>query len=217
MSEPANVKYKRGIVQCTYCGAINPKMTCSRCKSAHYCGVDCQKVDWPVHKHNCNKSSSTLTIRCGHCGKRDPMMKCGKCLRVHYCDTECQLNEWETHKLECKSVVTNEDQVELSTFHKRACDLIQYISSSDELQDDIKQRLKKDKSTCVIIETPFESVDDIKIHTLDVALYCTMRRVDEKFILKQIKDKIPVTIVEKIDIDTKLSGPTFYLMKDESN
>ena len=30
---------------------------CSRCKVARYCNIACQKRHWPVHKHNCQKTS----------------------------------------------------------------------------------------------------------------------------------------------------------------
>lgn len=28
-------------------------MQCSKCKSVYYCDTECQKADWPEHKHNC--------------------------------------------------------------------------------------------------------------------------------------------------------------------
>jgi hypothetical protein len=28
---------------------------CSRCKMVRYCGIDCQRAHWPVHKHVCSK------------------------------------------------------------------------------------------------------------------------------------------------------------------
>jgi sulfatase maturation enzyme AslB (radical SAM superfamily) len=33
---------------------------CSRCDAIQYCGKECQKKDWKVHKHNCqdNKHSN---------------------------------------------------------------------------------------------------------------------------------------------------------------
>lgn len=39
-------------------GCRQPKdrlIACSRCKSAFFCGKDCQKAAWPVHKKECGK------------------------------------------------------------------------------------------------------------------------------------------------------------------
>ena len=42
---------------CLKCGQLNDGMKhCSRCKSAPYCSVDCQRAHWPEHKLSCSKS-----------------------------------------------------------------------------------------------------------------------------------------------------------------
>jgi hypothetical protein len=39
---------------CHHCGARDVKtLRCSRCKIVRYCGVQCQKEDYPVHKLRC--------------------------------------------------------------------------------------------------------------------------------------------------------------------
>ena len=48
MESVISVKY------CNYCGTISEHIQhCSRCKSVHYCNVECQKKDWPNHKSGC--------------------------------------------------------------------------------------------------------------------------------------------------------------------
>lgn len=37
---------------CAMCSLRGPN-TCMGCGSIHYCSVDCQKQDWPVHKILC--------------------------------------------------------------------------------------------------------------------------------------------------------------------
>lgn len=41
---------------CYVCDAeINTQRTCGKCHKRRYCGVECQKTDWPIHKFNCGK------------------------------------------------------------------------------------------------------------------------------------------------------------------
>merc|ERR1712032_745001 len=42
----------RMVAKCA-CGASQPPVRCGRCKVVFYCGPDCQKKAWPVHKHEC--------------------------------------------------------------------------------------------------------------------------------------------------------------------
>ena len=38
------------------------KLKCSRCLTAQYCGKECQKKDWKVHKNNCKDNNSDENI-----------------------------------------------------------------------------------------------------------------------------------------------------------
>jgi len=40
---------------CSHCGKEGVALKCSRCKQASYCGAECQKSAWPVHKKTCEK------------------------------------------------------------------------------------------------------------------------------------------------------------------
>jgi hypothetical protein len=46
-----------GIKICHHCQKIETQvvlMKCQRCKSAYYCGKECQVADWKIHKRTCN-------------------------------------------------------------------------------------------------------------------------------------------------------------------
>jgi len=38
------------------------RLKCSRCDAVHYCGKECQKKDWKVHKHNCQDNNINIDI-----------------------------------------------------------------------------------------------------------------------------------------------------------
>ena len=47
---------------CYYCKNENEKMkVCSKCRTAFYCTIECQKSDWKNHKTRCNLRSMRLT------------------------------------------------------------------------------------------------------------------------------------------------------------
>ncbi len=46
-------------VLCQHCGGTTKLQLCSRCKLAAYCGIECQRKDWPAHKLICGKSFET--------------------------------------------------------------------------------------------------------------------------------------------------------------
>eukprot|EP00123_Amoebidium_parasiticum_P006954 comp17773_c0_seq1/m.17808 comp17773_c0_seq1/g.17808 ORF comp17773_c0_seq1/g.17808 comp17773_c0_seq1/m.17808 type:complete len:134 (-) comp17773_c0_seq1:583-984(-) len=50
--------------QCTYCETTSDTQTrlqvCSRCRTARYCNVDCQKSHWKVHKKVCTEDNTAL-------------------------------------------------------------------------------------------------------------------------------------------------------------
>ena len=45
-------------VGCTADSIMGKMMTCARCQNAHYCGVECQKKHWKVHKKACVKKGA---------------------------------------------------------------------------------------------------------------------------------------------------------------
>lgn len=42
-----------GPKQCSQCGAIEPRFTCSKCDMPRYCNAECQHKHWPAHKKTC--------------------------------------------------------------------------------------------------------------------------------------------------------------------
>ena len=58
----AVMDHKRKIVRemqgCYQCGRDGASMQCSRCKSARYCGAECQRAHWKAHKPDCKKIAS---------------------------------------------------------------------------------------------------------------------------------------------------------------
>ena len=95
---------------CTYCKLkLSKVMTCSGCHNASYCGIECQRKHWKVHKSSCRIGSkaesiatSTVDITCGGCGKVSVnLRKCTQCESVKYCSKECQRKDWTKHKSSC--------------------------------------------------------------------------------------------------------------------
>jgi len=48
--------------QCRYCCKSNSPKRCGKCKKAKYCGVECQKDDWDIHKIRCAAPTVTEKI-----------------------------------------------------------------------------------------------------------------------------------------------------------
>ncbi|KAK3276056.1 hypothetical protein CYMTET_15848 [Cymbomonas tetramitiformis] len=57
--KPENLKVLKEYQNCTFCGAANASSLCRACKTTAYCGRDCQKAHWKVHKKVCSKPEST--------------------------------------------------------------------------------------------------------------------------------------------------------------
>ena len=59
LREGTQVKFEEGVHACARCNVMPlPSQRfkwCSRCKSVCYCGPDCQKLAWPMHKIHCVK------------------------------------------------------------------------------------------------------------------------------------------------------------------
>ena len=47
-------QHTKGPPSCALCNNDKAPFQCSQCKSTHYCGVSCQKLDWKAHKKVCN-------------------------------------------------------------------------------------------------------------------------------------------------------------------
>lgn len=45
------------------CQAVTAKF-CSRCRSVYYCGAECQKKDWPVHRNICKRTLNDIIESC---------------------------------------------------------------------------------------------------------------------------------------------------------
>eukprot|EP01117_Protostelium_nocturnum_P018398 TRINITY_DN7688_c0_g1_i1.p1 TRINITY_DN7688_c0_g1~~TRINITY_DN7688_c0_g1_i1.p1 ORF type:complete len:330 (+),score=123.11 TRINITY_DN7688_c0_g1_i1:104-1093(+) len=54
-TQPIDEKEDLKGLGCAVCGSLDNLKKCSRCFSKHYCGAQCQKDDWPIHKLNCTK------------------------------------------------------------------------------------------------------------------------------------------------------------------
>lgn len=55
------VNGQRGFASNSHCGACsneNASLQCSRCKNEVYCGTECQKVHWYMHKKSCKAPSA---------------------------------------------------------------------------------------------------------------------------------------------------------------
>lgn len=42
-------------LSCATSSSNTPLSSCARCKSAHYCNVECQRAHWPLHKEECKR------------------------------------------------------------------------------------------------------------------------------------------------------------------
>jgi tetratricopeptide (TPR) repeat protein len=53
---------------CATCGTVAPKLKKCPCGTAHYCGSECQKKDWPTHKEECTEylTTNTKTAKATH-------------------------------------------------------------------------------------------------------------------------------------------------------
>ena len=57
LTEETAHKYGMDKRKCDKCKKVKAKSCCSKCKSAYYCGVECQRSDWKEHKVVCKKVS----------------------------------------------------------------------------------------------------------------------------------------------------------------
>ena len=100
--------------RCSYCNTQHEDLKkCSGCGQVEYCGKECQKKDWPVHKPICliHKSKThpvtkcdVVMATCGGCGKNSTsLLKCSRCSTIAYCSKECQRKDWTRHEETCNT------------------------------------------------------------------------------------------------------------------
>jgi hypothetical protein len=92
-------KNKESQQPCAQCNRTTGK-TCSICRQAFYCSKECQKIQWPTHKHICKSKTITCytcenTINPAHtnytsrCYKPFPKTT----TTMTYCSRSCQRHE----------------------------------------------------------------------------------------------------------------------------
>lgn len=79
---------------CLYCNNIDCELRCSRCKFVYFCGIDCQRAAWPIHKRHCGRDLFTLCIVCGK--KVAKPIECPNC-PVKFCGKECYDKMFREH------------------------------------------------------------------------------------------------------------------------
>mmetsp|Transcript_45309 Transcript_45309/g.90744 ORF Transcript_45309/g.90744 Transcript_45309/m.90744 type:complete len:182 (+) Transcript_45309:82-627(+) len=53
-------RYEQIAETCTACGKQGKVQRCSKCKSAAYCGKECQLSDWTAHKKECKRRAKQI-------------------------------------------------------------------------------------------------------------------------------------------------------------
>ena len=72
---------------CSYC--LNPPSpelkTCSACKAAWYCSIECQRNHWKVHKAPCKVAAKAIRDAAGLCTRCEQALtsNSGQCLVPH--------------------------------------------------------------------------------------------------------------------------------------
>lgn len=79
---------------CLFCNKQNCTFRCSKCKVIYYCGAECQKKSWPIHKKHCGRD---LFCVCSFCGRDNPGISCDKC-PVKFCNDACKNKIYKAHQ-----------------------------------------------------------------------------------------------------------------------
>jgi hypothetical protein len=117
---------------CGTCGVTPDKgkfNKCGACQAMYYCSVECQRVDWPKHKGECEQMKATAEtatkaaaavaakaaanqtlpvvpccLACSKTSGKDgaALSKCSRCQEARYCSRECQVKDFPRHKKVCK-------------------------------------------------------------------------------------------------------------------
>jgi len=169
---------------CSLCSASPPDLAaCSRCKSAWYCGVQCQREHWTGgHKQACvpAKASQDCCVpssrfACANCAAEDGVdgvatKPCSKCKAVFYCSKACQVAHWKAkygHKAACVSPEQRKPSVsaaEEGTFQCSAqcaakledCDMVELLCHH-KLHEACMERM----SACPQCREPFKKPADL--------------------------------------------------------
>ena len=84
---------------CLGCTNKNANFKCSDCKAVYFCGKECQKKCWRIHKKHCKRNLFAL---CSTCGSKTTVLKCDKC-PVKFCSIECKNKIYKDHlDFDCK-------------------------------------------------------------------------------------------------------------------
>jgi hypothetical protein len=102
---------------------------CAACQAMYYCSVECQRVDWPKHKGECEQMKATteetatkaaaaaaakaaashtpVVPCCLACSRTSgaggaALSKCSRCHEARYCSRACQIKDYPRHKKVCK-------------------------------------------------------------------------------------------------------------------
>ncbi|TBU31065.1 hypothetical protein BD311DRAFT_717252 [Dichomitus squalens] len=61
----ADLNPDKRLCQHSLCAAYGKHKACGKCKYARYCSAECQKLDWPDHKHTCGKFETPIMDAAG--------------------------------------------------------------------------------------------------------------------------------------------------------
>ena len=81
------------------CDVDAPRLrVCGGCRSAAYCGVECQRAHWERHRPRCSlhrKERRRLCVLCGRmAADSDPPFPTCYCGERRYCGEACQVRDW---------------------------------------------------------------------------------------------------------------------------
>ena len=79
---------------CLRCLDRDARYKCSDCKAVYFCGRECQRKCWKVHKKHCKRNLFSL---CSTCGSDNITLKCDKC-PVKFCSDKCKNQIYGDHK-----------------------------------------------------------------------------------------------------------------------
>ena len=113
----STLEARSDVLKCAQCGQFNTTLSkCSRCEVERYCGAECQRAHWKVHKKVCvplatveveevgDVASAADVLQCATCGRSScdtELRRCARCEVERYCSAECPRAHWKEHKKVC--------------------------------------------------------------------------------------------------------------------